>query len=1219
MAVETMPRAGQRPLLDRAIDLSRINLEVAAYLVIVALSVVAHLWGLGAMAMHHDEAIHAWSSWRFYTGQGGFTCWGGVVAPTYCYDPVYHGPSLYVLTALSYFLFGAGDAQARLPMAVAGIGLVASCWWLRPYMGRRGALIAALLLGFTPALLYFTRFARHDGLMVLWELWMVIGVFRFLDSGRPAWLYLTAASVALAIATHELYYILFFIFGIFVLMRLIAESRFANYLNIGLLVVMAICLVLMVVNPPLPVGVGLYFGEKAFLVASALALAWLCQRLWDPRPVLTDRLQQLWRHDRRTVWVALGILGGIYVLLYSTFFAYPRGAVDGLYAGLAYWLGTQQDYARGDQPWYYYLIQLPLYEPLAVTAGLGMVVFMIQAVVRRVVAERRTARSAPPPAAEQPAPLAPNPQPAEPAGDLPTIDEISAPPPAETAAGKETIDLYPADAAGSETVDLRNHPAAADAQDVVHGPWSAVRRQWASVDDFWSRATGSRSLFPLLLVFWFFTAIIIFSWAGEKMPWLLTHMALPGNLLAAWVLGRLLLLAQPAGAARAAVVATDGHAAVDQAAAQPKRGAQLALVPLVLLLILVALGVAIWRLTAPGGGQTAQANLLQGLVPLVLAGGLIYALLNIGQQLGARVTLALMGLTMAGLLGLYTLRATWMAVYAHPDVPIELLVYTQTAPDVPRYVADIRELAINLTRNQRTSEDVTGGLSMPLIIDSGGESGEGSLAWPLQWYLRDFNRIVWKSAADFRNANSLAPFEVTLPDGSTGPAPVLMLYKPHVDEQLRDVLREGYVQPYGEGGVFNWWFPEGDKCAPTSPGYKRFYFSTLTPADVLVEECGRDISNEVHPPWAVFTWPFERANWPALRNFVLYRELPYPLVPGSRPMEVWLRSDLAAGTFGSTTAPVADSAVTLRLVAQQVIGDPTTLGQPTGMAIDSQGRVYVADTANHQVLRYGADGNLEATLGGFGSGLQEFFEPRGLAVDDDDNLYVADTWNARVVKFSPEGEWLATWGSGEQDLGEGRRATITDGVPERNAAAPLGFFGPRGVAVDSAGRVYVADTGNKRIVVTDDSGNFLYQWGYAGSEPGAFNEPTSLAIDANGNVVVADTWNGRVQVFEQGPDGRVAPIPLATWDVRGWRPDTYEDPYIALGPNGLVLVSVPLQQRVTAANLRGDVVLRWGGTGEDLAALNSPSGIATGPDGSVYVADRDRGRVLRFELPQLQP
>ncbi|NJN19671.1 MAG: TIGR03663 family protein [Oscillochloris sp.] len=1156
MAVDTLSRSPRPALLERTVDLSRLNWEIAAYIAIIALSMFAHLWGLDRMAMHHDESIHAWSSWRLYTGAGGFNCWsgldengqarGGITAPTYCYDPVYHGPTLYYFTALSYFIFGDGDAQARLPMAISGILLTASAWWLRPYLGRAGALAAALLLAFSPSLLYYTRFARHDGLMVLWELWMLIGVFRWLDTGRAGWLYLTAASIALAIGTHELYYILFFIFGIFVLMRLISESRFSRYLNIGLLGLIGFCLVLMVINPPLPIGRGLYLGEKAFLIASAVLLGWLCQRLWDPRPLLTDQLRELWFERRSTVWVALGILGGLYLVMYSTFFAYPRGAIDGLYAGLSYWLGSQQEYARGDQPWYYYLIQLPLYEPLAVICGIGMVGAMITAVTRRFLADRRdrTAVAANPETNENP--------PESAADDVPAVGVTPATP--EVAALK---------------------------------PWD---------------------LFPLLMVFWFFTATIVFSWAGEKMPWLVVHMALPGNLLAAWVIGKLF---------NTIAAHTRETSQGDPTQSRPS----VWLVPVATSLVVVALAVAFWRFAQPGSGQGAQSNLLQGLVPLLIAGGLIYGLLTLAAHLGNRVVLAAAGITLAVMVGAYTLRASWMVVYQHPDTPVELLIYTQTAPDVPRYVADIRELAVNLTRGSRSPQDVTGGLSMPVFVDSGDASGDGSLAWPLQWYLRDFRNLAWTKRDDYQTNPSPSSFEVQMPDGSTALAPVVLLYKPHVTEPVRDVLSQHYVQPYGPTGVFNWWFPEGDKCSPDSPGYKRFYYSTWTrPEDVSSDgsnPCGRDITAELPGPFAPLLWPFQSENLGTLYNFLVYRELPYPLQPGGREMEVWLRSDLAGGFADGTTT--GSAAPQLRLVAQQAITLPADAAGPTGITTDTQGNLYIADTGTHRVLIYGSDGELIRTLGGFGNQSGQFYEPRGLAVDAQGNLYVADTWNARIVKFDPEGRVLASWGSGDQDLADGRIATITDGTIAGNQANPLGLFGPRGVAVDNQGNVYIADTGNKRIVVTDSEGNYLYQWGSAGTELGQFNEPTNVAVDAQGQVYVADTWNGRVQIFGPDGSGQVGPIPIITWNVAGWRPNTYDDPSIASSPEGDVYVSVPSRQQVVAANMRGDTLLRWGGGGNDLASLNAPSGMAIAPDGSVWVADRTSRQVLRFVLPSVQP
>jgi len=1111
-------------VLNQRLRIDWLTWETAAYTVIVIASIVAHLWGLDRMALHHDESIHAWSSWRLYTGAGAFSCWngldengnarGGLYHETYCYDPVYHGPSLYFLTALAYFLFGDGDAQARLPMALAGIGLVASAWWLRPYLGRGGALVAALLLGFSPSLLYYTRFARHDGLMVLWELWMVIGALRWIDTGQRQWLYLVALGLALAIATHELYYILLFIFGVFVFMRLLAESRLARYQNIVLLIVIGLCLVLMVLNPPLPFGRGLYVGEKAFLIASALVLAWLCQRLWPPEPVLTTRLRALWQEERTTLWTALAILGGVYLVLYTSFFTYLPGAIDGITAGLIYWLGSQQEYARGDQPWYYYLMLLPLYEPLAVISGLGVVIAMVVAVVRRQWFSRQRA--------------------------LPTTVEETGDP-----AGQDV----------DETARL-----------IALAPWP---------------------LYPLLIVFWFFTATIIFSWAGEKMPWLVVHMALPGNLLAAWVIGRLIDVVR-----------------------QTRVGWRIWLIPLLILLLGVAVGVAFWRLSS--GGQTA---ILQAIIPLLIIFGLIYAFLSLITQLHLRAVSAAIGLTGAALLAAYMIRATWLVVYDHPDVPVEPLIYTQTAPDVPRYAADIRELAINLTRGNRGPQDPTGGLTMPLILDGGDKTAEGSLAWPLQWYLRDFQHINWVNGSELGRVPSVDQLTVTMPDGRRDLAPIVMLYRPFVTDRLRDTLRESYVQPYGPVGMFNWWFPEGNKCAPQSPGYKRFYYSTWTAA-AAKEDCGRDLSNELHGPFDVLLWPFQRENWPTLGRYLLFRQLPEPLTLNGREVEVWLRRDLAGGV-GQTTTVVA--APELRLAALNEIRLSNGGNGATGIAIDQQGRIYIANTFNHRIEVFTSDGSLIRNFGTQGNGIDQFYEPRGLAFDQQGNLYVADTWNARIVKYNADLRPVASWGSGDMDLGDGRRATITEGDPVRNAAAPLGFFGPRGVAVDADGNVYIADTGNKRIVVTNSDGQFLYQFGGAGSAPGQFNEPTSLAFDAAGNLYVADTWNGRVQVFARTADGRIDPTPLATWPVPGWQANTYDDPMLAVSPDGTVYVAVPTRQYVLTSQANGTPLLRWTGVGSDGVPIASPSGIAVAADGSVWIVDRLGGRAARFSLPTLAP
>lgn len=1156
MATEILSPSPRQSLLEKAIVLPQFHWEFIGYVVIIVLSLLAHFWGLSTMAMHHDESIHAWASWNFYTGRGGFTCANGGSSATYCYDPVYHGPVLYFLTFFSYFLFNDGDWQARLPMALAGSTMVASCWMLRPYLGRRGALLAAVLVGFSPSLLYFTRFARHDGLMVLWEIWLLIGFFRYLETGKAAYLYLLATSIALAIGTHELYYILFFIFGTFIGLRILAESRFTHYLDFALLIILALLGILMLWNPLLPIGKGLYLGEKAFLVGFILAAGWLAQRALSNQHFFWQRLTDLWQNQRLTLWVAIGILGSLYLVLYTTFFAYPRGAIDGLYAGLFYWLGSQHDYARGDQPWYYYLMQLGIYEPLSIACSFGATIYLVRRYMRQ----------------------------------------------------KSEINQK-----NAEINESKMQAAASDQPKRKTRFLKAISRG-RSNQAFQTLSSHelATETFPLFLVFWFFSAFVAFSWAGEKMPWLVAHIALPGNLLAAWFLEQLLRITQEK--------LKSSETSLENSA-NPKDTFQSwawLLVPPTIITLIIILFVSFWRLSANTSGQAAQTNLLQGLIPLLLVGGLVYALLSLGKVLGQKRLLAVTALTLLTICGAYMLRATSLVVYEHPDTPIEPLVYTQTSPDVPRFVEAIRILAINQTRNHRTADDVAGGLSMPIAIDSGGKDGDGSLAWPLQWYLRNFQKVLWKNGSTF----TAKDLETQLPDGSNGSVPVVMLYKPHVTDEVRAFLQDKYVQPYGETNIFNWWFPEGDKCSPDKPGYKQFYFNAWTAKERVAAEapkgCGAAAkTTQFSAPWAPVIWPFQPQNWEILRKYLLYRDLPGDLTPGAREMEVWVRKDLVS-SFGEQGPSKAGSSF-LQLVAQQALGSPDQLNNPTGLVVDNQGLLYVADTQNNRIQVFDPSGKLVRTFGSLGRGEGQFNEPRALALDPANNLYVADTWNARIVKMTREGQWLKTWGTGEKEIQSGRWATITEGTAEANAANPLGLFGPRSVAVDAKGRVYIADTGNRRIVVTDGDGNFLYQWGSNGSAAGQFNEPVAVALDATGKVYVADIWNSRVQVFEPGADGNVAPVPTVTWQVSGWKPNSYEDPSLGVSPTGQVYVSVPSQQQVLAFTPRGELSLRWGSAGKDLASFNWPSGIAVGNEGSILVVDRGNARVLRFRLPEVKP
>lgn len=1072
-----------QPVLDQP----RISLDVVALVLIFVASVLIHLTRLGDMAMHHDESIHAWISWRFFTGSGDFTCAGGRVSTTYCYDPVYHGPSLYIFTVISYFLFGDGEWQARLPQALAGIGLTLSMLWLRPFIGRNGSLIAAAAVTLSPVILYFTRFARHDGLMILWEAFIVIGFFRYLDNRDRRWLWLLGAGIGLATTTHELYYIIGFLFVWFVGLRVASETVPHRHINSMLLALIGLSVFIEVLilsgawsgNVTASLNAGGIAVALFFVAGISLAI----MQLWQHTPLITPLIKHLWNDARNDLYATAAIAFGIFVVFYGNFFTDPRGILDGMYQGLAYWLGSQQTFARGDQPWYYYLMVMGLNEPLALFGSISMAIAAIVYAVKQVQSTRNPARSAP-------------------------------------------IEV---------------------------------------------------SFFTTFLVYWFVGALVFFSWAGEKMPWLTIHITLPAFLLI--ISGVLHIwngIKRPLG--------RNGW-----------------LIPSAVVLALLGIGVGLAQISSSSG-----TNTIQGFFPLLVGIGFLYAIFYLSSQTGYADTGRLALLTLVGILTAYTIRSSWLINFEAPDTARDPIVYTQTAPDVPRIVKDVRDLAINQTRNERTNGDVAGGLSMPIIMDIGGDSGESSLAWPFQWYFRDMKRLENRNGTFFEEATAESFNVAGINSEDQILAPVVLVSKDHVNESAKTALEANYVKLYD--GQLNWWFPEGDKCNPTSSGYKSFYYSTLS-ARKAVTDCPNLNTSELPSLLAPIIWPLDRSHWGTTWRYLMYRQLPDNLSIGGRAMQGWVRKDLAGG--GNTVA-ASGGMSTYKIVAEQVfnLGELTSV---RGIAVANDGSFVVSDTDAHQIAIFNADGTLRKKVGSRGNGDNQFNEPRGVALGADGSIYVADTWNARIVKLTSNGDWVKTWGSGDQDFGDGRVAFITDGTVAGNEAAPLSFFGPRGVAVGPDGNIYIADTGNKRIVVTSADGEYRFQWGSFGSDPGQFNEPVSVAVDSDGTVAVGDIWNGRVQYFASGGNA-INPQPINTWRINGWQAQTYDDPYVTIRGTK-ILASVPKKNAISVTGSDGVETLRWGGSGADTASMTNPSGVAFGPNDSVYVVDRGNNRIMVFRIP----
>jgi len=166
------------------------------------------------------------------------------------------------------------------------------------------------------------------------------------------------------------------------------------------------------------------------------------------------------------------------------------------------------------------------------------------------------------------------------------------------------------------------------------------------------------------------------------------------------------------------------------------------------------------------------------------------------------------------------------------------------------------------------------------------------------------------------------------------------------------------------------------------------------------------------------------------------------------------------------------------------------------------------------VLHFDPSGKL---LASFGAGM--FVFPHGIALDKEGNVYVADAdgKNGRghvVVKFSPDGKVLMTLGH--------------PGMP---GDAPGYFYRPSAVTIAPNGTIFVADghggDSNARIVKLAPDGTILKTWGRKGTGPGEFNEPHGIALDSQGRVFVADRVNSRVQIFDQ--DGKF----VAEWKQFG--------------------------------------------------------------------------------------
>ena len=351
-----------------------------------------------------------------------------------------------------------------------------------------------------------------------------------------------------------------------------------------------------------------------------------------------------------------------------------------------------------------------------------------------------------------------------------------------------------------------------------------------------------------------------------------------------------------------------------------------------------------------------------------------------------------------------------------------------------------------------------------------------------------------------------------------------------------------------------------------------------------------------------------------------------PKGAGSGPVTVQVGSKTATGPLfnynvtitvstlaGSGTGGFADG-----------IGIAAQFYTPTGVALDAQSNIYVADPNNYRIRKITASGIVSTLAGngtyGFvdGNGTTAQFKfPVGAALDAQGNIYVADADNNRIRKITASGIVSTLAGSG------------TAGFADGNGPAAQ-FNSPNGVALDAQGNIYVADDFNNRIrkitssgIVSTLAGSGTYGFADGNGPAAQFNSPAGVALDAQGNIYVADANNHRIRKITAS--GIVST--LAGSGTQGFADGNgpaaqFHLPYgVALDAQDNIYVADALNNRIRKITASGLVSTLAGSGTQGFADGNgttaqfyTPAGVALDAQGNIYVAEIGNNRIRKITI-----
>ena len=631
-------------LLDSpAILYLRLNWEKIAWITLVILAFVLRVYDVGARTMSHDESLHTTYSYNLYNGIG------------FRHDPLMHGPLLFHLTALSYFLFGPSDFSARFPVVLLGTGVVAMLWWTRPWLGKLGAFLAAVMVTLSPSLLFHSRYIRHDLYAIFFALAVIILIFLYIQKGEKRLLVAMAAMLGLLYTTKEVAFIYVIILISYLVLVLLWRMLLGNWETkgykwpfLGLLALGGLLIVYgMYESIHAPVGqvvtsnsLGIPVWPLTLLGAILLAAAlWLMFRGYGSEKI------HGWREWDVTVWVVT-LSGPLFAAFFIKMFGGNPSSInfnnpmahDTLVAVIVFvvmwvlftllgfwWASTQQSqYAYLGGLGLYYGLML-LFFTTFFTNGGGVATGLVGA-LGYWLSQQEVAR-----------------------GGQPWFYYFM------------LVPLY-------EFI-----PMILSAAATLGVLVRIFRRQPidASITDDAAAEQSIRDLWILYLVWWIALTWGAYTWAGEKMPWLTTHFALPMSILGGWWLAWKLK-------------------AIPWRQVWERGG------------LWLLLGTPIWLVVLyevikqkPFQGKTLDAlsqtmAALAGAVVLLILG---WHLIRKMRETTWHLAWRLMLLSLLGVLGLFWIRTSFLLNYVNYDYPIEPLVYAHGTPDIKIVVNDLKEIS----------------------------------------------------------------------------------------------------------------------------------------------------------------------------------------------------------------------------------------------------------------------------------------------------------------------------------------------------------------------------------------------------------------------------------------------------------------------------------------------------------------------------------------------